>query len=166
MKIHNLLAMSRKSITTENVMKVKTNDLIGPALVWAVAILEFPKGSYGGGADHYSGNNNERWIRVPDKENRTYVLAKYPTDWAQGGPIIERESLCVGRKHQADTNYCEVNDPAIDCWARTTAGGHLSYGPTPLIAAMRCYVASKLGDEIDIPEELSIIPSLQTPQSK
>jgi hypothetical protein len=27
-------------------------------------------------------------------------------------------------------------------------------GPTPLIAAMRCYVASKLGDEIDIPEEL------------
>lgn len=27
-------------------------------------------------------------------------------------------------------------------------------GPTPLIAAMRCYVASKLGDEVDIPEEL------------
>jgi hypothetical protein len=28
-------------------------------------------------------------------------------------------------------------------------------GPTPLIAAMRCYVASKLGDYIDIPEELT-----------
>jgi hypothetical protein len=28
-------------------------------------------------------------------------------------------------------------------------------GPTPLIAAMRCYVASKLGDEVDIPEELT-----------
>ena len=27
-------------------------------------------------------------------------------------------------------------------------------GPTPLIAAMRCYVASKLGDDVDIPEEL------------
>ena len=27
-------------------------------------------------------------------------------------------------------------------------------GPTPLIAAMRCYVASKLGDEVDVPEEL------------
>lgn len=26
--------------------------------------------------------------------------------------------------------------------------------PPPLIAAMRCYVASKLGDEVDIPEEL------------
>jgi hypothetical protein len=28
------------------------------------------------------------------------------------------------------------------------------YGPTPLIAAMRCYVASRLGDEVDVPEEL------------
>jgi len=28
------------------------------------------------------------------------------------------------------------------------------YGPTPLIAAMRCYVASKMGDEIDVPTEL------------
>jgi len=27
-------------------------------------------------------------------------------------------------------------------------------GTTPLIAAMRCYVASKLGDEVDIPTEL------------
>jgi len=24
-------------------------------------------------------------------------------------------------------------------------------GPTPLIAAMRCYVASKFGDEVDVP---------------
>jgi len=28
-------------------------------------------------------------------------------------------------------------------------------GPTPLIAAMRCYVASKLGDEVEIPQELA-----------
>jgi hypothetical protein len=27
--------------------------------------------------------------------------------------------------------------------------------PTPLIAAMRCYVASKLGDTVEIPEELT-----------
>lgn len=74
--------------------------------------------------------------------------------WSEGGPIIERENLCVGRKHQADTNYCGVNDPAVDCWARTTAGGYLSYGPTPLIAAMRCFVASRLGEEVEVPDEL------------
>ena len=27
-------------------------------------------------------------------------------------------------------------------------------GDTPLIAAMRCYVASKLGDTVELPEEL------------
>ena len=134
-------------------MKVKTNELIGPALVWAVAILEFPKGSYGGEADHYSGNNNERWIRVPDTENRTYVLAKYPTDWAQGGPIIEREQLCIGCMHQPDPNCCPPLDPDTLYWARTTSGGYLSYGPTHLIAAMRCFVASKFVNEVDMPEE-------------
>ena len=30
----------------------------------------------------------------------------------------------------------------------------LDWAETPLVAAMRCYVASKLGDEVDIPEEL------------
>jgi hypothetical protein len=30
----------------------------------------------------------------------------------------------------------------------------LTDGTTPLIAAMRCYVASKLGDEVEIPVEL------------
>lgn len=76
------------------------------------------------------------------------------TDWAQGGPIIERERLCVGYKHQPDPDHCALLDPATACWARTTAGGYLSYGPTPLIATMRSYVASKLGHEVEIPEEL------------
>jgi hypothetical protein len=31
---------------------------------------------------------------------------------------------------------------------------HQGHGPTPLIAAMRCYVQSKLGDEVEAPEEL------------
>ena len=28
-------------------------------------------------------------------------------------------------------------------------------GPTPLIAAMRCYVISKLGEEVEVPDELA-----------
>jgi hypothetical protein len=44
-----------------------------------------------------------------------------------------------------------------DQWLARVVGENTTYlmfGPTPLIAAMRCYVASKLGDEIEIPEEL------------
>jgi len=129
-------------------MKVKTSELIDQALVWAVAILEFPKGSYGGEADHYSGNNNERWIRVPDTKNRTYVLAKYPTDWAQGGPIIEREDIAIGHgnsREHPDNRY-SASKLGVHPWAVTAEG------PTKLVAAMRCYVASKLGDEVDVPD--------------
>jgi len=63
------------------------------------------------------------------------------TNWSQGGPIIERERI-------------NINDDGGDEWKGDDSIGHWGYGPTPLIAAMRCYVASKLGDEVEIPEEL------------
>lgn len=123
-------------------MKVKTSELTGAALDWAVAKCE--------GLEVAFTTNKE-----------VVILRKGVTDyfdphcnWGWGGPIIEREMLCVGYRHQADPNYCPINDPATICWARTTAGGYLSYGPTPLIAAMRCYVASKFGDEVEVPLEL------------
>lgn len=61
------------------------------------------------------------------------------TNWSQGGPIVEREGM---------TLCCKRGDPFA--LLREFRGN----GPTPLIAAMRCYVASKLGDEVEIPEEL------------
>jgi hypothetical protein len=68
----------------------------------------------------------------------------YSSDWAFGGPIIEREDIGVFPKDDSTGWY------AHKTWGISTDGE----GPTPLIAAMRCYVASKLGDTIDIPEEL------------
>ena len=73
------------------------------------------------------------------------------TDWTLGGPIIEREQLSVGTRYTSDQIY---HDADVLCWARNAIGGFLKYGPTPLIAAMRCYVASKLGDEVEVPDEL------------
>jgi hypothetical protein len=131
-------------------MKIKTSELTGAALDWAVAHVQrkFNQGP-------------SKYFRLIDGEihlrycgavlNEAYSPS---TNWVQGGPIIEREDLCIGRKYQCDLAYCPLNDPAIDFWARTTAGGYLSYGPTHLIAAMRCYVLSKLGGEVEIPKEL------------
>jgi len=65
------------------------------------------------------------------------------TDWVQGGPIIEREFIeltCTDEWKafmRFQSNPCDED------------------GPTPLIAAMRCYVASKLGDDMEIPNELT-----------
>jgi hypothetical protein len=61
------------------------------------------------------------------------------TNWSQGGPIIEREKINIGPK-------------GVLWWSGTASNSQ--DGPTPLIAAMRCYVASKLGDEVEIPKEL------------
>ena len=63
------------------------------------------------------------------------------TNWAQGGPIIEREGIAL---------YLYGDNE----WNAHTGNKEFT-GPTPLIAAMRCYVASKLGEELDIPEELA-----------
>jgi hypothetical protein len=106
-------------------MKIKTSELTGAALDWAVATCE--------GEDYspvttYSGIGAE------------FPPTNYSTDWAQGGPIIERERI-------------EIEHDGHAWWARIKADDDYT-GPTPLIAAMRCYVAAKLGDTVDIPEEL------------
>ncbi len=132
-------------------MKVKTSELSGAALDWVVAKCEgWEAGKYMMSPElRKDVNGRIVGIRVPN--NREYVWWKPSTDWAQGGPISEREKLCVGTRHTSDEIHW--GDEVL-CWARTTTGGYLKYGPTPLIAAMRCYVASKIGDEIEVPEEL------------
>lgn len=68
------------------------------------------------------------------------------TAWAQGGPIIERELLAPDP--HLDSN-CALIDWGCENWK---GDGTRFYGATPLIAAMRCFVASKLGDEVNLPE--------------
>ncbi len=98
-------------------MKIKTSELKDAALDWAVSKAI---GDY-------------KPVAVP----------AYSTDWAQGGPIIEREGIQLAL----------VGD---FCWeASRNADGVFCLGRTQLIAAMRCFVASKLGDEVDVPDELN-----------
>jgi hypothetical protein len=75
---------------------------------------------------------------------------KPSTDWAQGGPIIERERISI--EHMAG-----AGDGGTDVWVATRIENPAfseEQGATPLIAAMRCFVASKLGDEVDVPDEI------------
>ena len=108
-------------------MKIKTNELIGPALDWAVAKCEEPVGGY------------KAWVQE-DLDKGILHGCRYSTDWEWGGPIIERERIEL-----------EWNGPD---WLAQIEADNEWYGPTPLIAVMRCYVACKLGDEVEIPEEL------------
>ena len=69
----------------------------------------------------------------------------YGTDWALAGPIIERELIRLDTAYNyTDGQWCARMDTVGGWWP----------GETPLIAAMRCYVASRMTDEVEIPEEL------------
>jgi hypothetical protein len=61
------------------------------------------------------------------------------------GPIIEREEISVNWANGQWQAHTQNDQDEYE---------QIEYGPTPLIAAMRCYVASKMGDEIDLPKEL------------
>lgn len=108
---------------------MKTSELQGGALDWAVTKCE--------GYDHEV------------TPGSVWGMWGWATDWAQGGPIIEREGMQlqmedVGEWHA--TMWWDDEDGQREVVMR---------GPTPLIAAMRCYVASKLGDDVEIPNELT-----------
>ena len=103
----------------------KSSELQGAALDWAVAKCE--------------------WVALDPNLLKDGYPVKFrfepSTNWAQGGPIIEREGISINiwGNDKWVGNYCEAEQ----------------YGPKPMIAAMRCYVASKLGDIIDIPEAIN-----------
>lgn len=108
---------------------MKTSELTGAALDWAVADAI---GEY-------------KPVAVP----------RYSTDWSQGGPIIERMKLnrlttnmIGGYTASVKVKLINIEGDEYIKWAHGS-------GPTPLIAAMRCYVASRMGDEVDVPKELT-----------
>ena len=112
-----------------NTMKIKTSEMTGAALDWAVAKCE--------GVVYHG----PAWT-------------KYSTDWSQGGPLIDREIGNLWKNNKLDPNEPDVWTAAA--YRKAPDGTMLYYedGPTPLIAAMRCYVMSRFGDEIEIPQEL------------
>lgn len=136
-------------------MKIKTTELTGPALDWAVAQCE--------GEDYspvitYSGIGTE------------YPATNYSSSWDMAGPLIDREGISVIRCDdvygQDALGFC--NNVRIPVWGATT-GQHpieytivgkkvylddVVYGPTALICAMRCFVSIKLGLVVDVPDGL------------
>lgn len=146
-------------------MKVKVSDLSGEALDWAVAI-----------ALGYSDWDGECFCTDPSGYPTGFFMANFcpSTDWSQGGPIIDMENITLIR---ADNDY--VDGKWISKWFAESGqwGGHSAsesyehqqmaptfmiaedggeYGQAPLVAAMRCYVASKIGDYVYIPGGLLI----------
>lgn len=125
-------------------MKIKTSELVGNPLAWAVAVSD------GNEPFFWANWEGEEFPETDDGPFRPDL------DWEYGGPIIEREKITVSAL------YDQKNPPkpeyALGEWGAFIPCGveaiGTSSGPTPLIAAMRCYCCAKLGEFVDIPEEL------------
>ena len=139
---------------------MKTSDLIGPALDWAVAKCE---------GETLSQASLAFQIKEHGCLQRPHLGSWKPsTSWAQGGPLIEKEriglefmdnfeawsSSIVREDGQDRESYSDDQDRESYTVEQESFVG---YGPTPLIAAMRVFVASRLGNEVDVPEELAAL---------
>lgn len=157
-------------------VEVKTAELTGPALDWAVAkalgwkMIPVPVDA--------DGKNQGEVLAPPDlgddfrfpprgKIGPCYFLRKWSTDWAQGGPLIELELIKIKPEWHHDPcsqNWEKKGYKEASGWhwfayilgEGNIDGNHEHEGGTPLIAAMRCLVSYKLGDVVLVPTELVV----------
>ena len=133
---------------------MRTSELTGATLDWAVAKCEglpLKLDPMGFRKDAPASMQAGWWVWDGEGQNQVIGHRKTQrgqeegyspsTNWSQGGPIIERERITLIAMPNGS-------------WATSTPL-HTFHQPTPLIAAMRCFVASKLGDEVEIPTELT-----------
>ena len=121
-------------------VEVKTADLKGAALDWAVSIAEGAKPERP--QDGQVSFDGCHMVCGTSHLEHGFLVRHYSpsTDWAQGGRLIEKHVTAL---NQSGTE---------SWWAH--AEDRLGLGPTPLIAGCRAIVASALGDSVKIPKEL------------
>lgn len=153
-------------------MKVKTSELIGAALDWAVAIAQGYEPDRL--QDGQVRRGNDYCLVGPDTDH----LCRYSpsTKWAQGGPLVEQFYIYLSPPHVAFATRIENGkrvsaDKVYHCWTAKVGpniaqrpaefaelpmlrGLYAGDGETPLIAICRAVVACKLGDEVEVPDEL------------
>lgn len=126
-----------------DLIEVKTADLTGEALGWAVGKAE--------GLDVL--------LAPPQYGNTWRVFARYQAtatehtkrhnpwqDWALGGPLIEKNMVSL---------HCpQSTDDVWAGWVITDKGEFCQGGDSALIASCRSIVAAKLGDTVQVPKEL------------
>ena len=118
---------------------MKTSELTGAQLDYWVAMAGDATNNQDSGA-YVAFARMEKWGESwAQQQARPDTRFKPSTDWAQGGPIIERESITISDFDNGWRAGMVIWLPDHDDWYK---------GPTPLIAAMRAYVASKYGDSV------------------
>ena len=123
-------------------MKYKTSELDGDALDYCVRIAE---------------SGEQPFVSVAEWAAANDYGYSPSANWIEGGPIIEREGIWL--TYWNSIWFADIPGVAGDPDRPPKDGeyGAPGYvkgtgsGLTPLVAAMRCFVCSKLSDEVELP---------------
>lgn len=138
-----------------NMIEVKTAELSGSALDWAVAkAIKWIEPLFGIGAIRYIEADSYLMMETPDPDEpeditkpshfNHYEQWSPSRIWSQGGPLIEKHMVGVDLDRQGLWVATPIN------WTAET----VQYATTPLIAACRAIVADNLGDTVQVPADL------------
>jgi hypothetical protein len=136
-------------------MRHKVAELEGALLDAAVALAEgWRRGSHGLDGFRPDGQGWLRPARTDVGGGRTEATEVWQLEpnpwsasWAHGGHVIERERITLA--------VVPAGPDALEWMAVLNYSGATertrSFDASPLIAAMRAYVASKFGEEVELP---------------
>ena len=132
--------------------EIKVSELSGSALDYCVALAFYGESKT---------KNGQPWFRLEktghvfyhthengwkDSQMQWFIPSE---DWGQGGPIIGSiKGFLFKQWLETKPDFC------CEAHIHNYDGDWIQFGPTPLVAAMRCFVASKMGDTVSIPLEL------------
>ena len=131
----------------------KVSELTGAALDWAVATADgYPVVSPSAPWHNKHGAHGLAQVMVANTKRKSacHYAFRPSESWGQGGPIIDREAFNI----RQITGSERSPETKVEALIHGNGRGYFR-GPTALVAAMRCYVASKLGDDVEIPDELA-----------
>lgn len=129
-------------------MEVKTLKLDNAALAWAVALCEQAKvGISSGKKVCIDTHQDELPLGIAPFDDCRWHVYRPESSWAQGGPIVDDQEITID--YRGNETIARKWSDKLNNFIEARAGKKQG-----LLAAMRCYVAFKLGDTVDVPEEL------------
>lgn len=120
--------------------RLATSTLAGPALDWAAAL------AFVTDACLFRVHDG----KVVDRLGQAWEPSR---NWSQAGPLIEEYGVELNPPRSGRSILTQRGEPV---WGAHIMGGHAHYAPTPLVAAMRCFVEHRLGKSVRIPAELAM----------
>lgn len=143
-----------------NMVSVEVAKAGNSALDYAAAVCEGGTNFLSDGITWGFELNGERRVLSP---GWAPAMVFCPTTvWANGGPIIERETIELHSipARRSPENWANCSD--ADSWLAQVfvpdRDAVEAAAPTPLLAAMRAYVMARMGETIQVPSELASRP--------